>query len=55
VGAVPYVASAFVHLCIDASKTAKAHASNFGLEKVVPETAHIFRLAGLQSLILSSI
>jgi hypothetical protein len=25
------------------------------MEKVVPETAHIFRLAGLQSLILSSI
>ena len=55
VAAVPYVASAFVHLCIDASKTAKAHGSDFGLEKVVPETVHIFRLAGLQSLILSSI
>jgi len=55
VGAVPYAASAFVHLCIDASKTAKSHGSDFGMEKVVPETAHIFRLAGLQSLILSSI
>jgi anti-anti-sigma factor len=55
IAAVPYAASAFVHLCIDASKSAKANTSNFGLEKVVPDTAHIFRLAGLQSLILSSV
>lgn len=55
VAAVPYVASAFVHLCIDASKTVKAHGFDFGLEKVAPETAQIFRIAGLQSLILSSV
>ncbi|NCW26833.1 MAG: anti-sigma factor antagonist [Verrucomicrobia bacterium] len=53
--AVPYAASAFVHLCIDASKTAKASGNNFGLERVVPEVAQVFRLAGLQSLLLSSI
>ena len=53
--AVPYAASAFVHLCIDASKTAKASGSNFGLERVAPEVSQVFRLAGLQSLLLSSI
>jgi len=53
--AVPYAASAFVHLCIDASKTAKASGNNFGLERVAPEVAQVFRLAGLQSLLLSSI
>jgi len=53
--AVPYAASAFVHLCIDASKTAKAAGSNFGLERVAPDVAQVFRLAGLQSLLLSSI
>lgn len=52
--AVPYAASAFVHLCIDASKTAKAAGSNFGLERVTPEVAQVFRLAGLQSLLLSA-
>jgi anti-anti-sigma factor len=54
VTAVPYSASAFVHLCIDASKTAKASGSNFGLERVAPEVAQVFRLAGLQSLLLSA-
>lgn len=53
--AVPYAASAFVHLCIDASKTAKASGSNFGLERVAPDVAQVFRLAGLQSLLLSAI
>lgn len=53
--AVPYVASAFVHLCLDASKTAQTHGADFGLEKVSPETAHVFRLAGLQAFILSSV
>jgi anti-anti-sigma factor len=53
--AVPYAASAFVHLCIDTSKTAKASGNNFGLERVAPEVAQVFRLAGLQSLLLSSI
>ena len=52
--AVPYAASAFIHLCIDASKAAKANGADFGLEKVAPEVAQIFRLAGLQSLLLSS-
>ena len=52
--AVPYAASAFVHLCIDASKAAKANGGNFGLEKVHPEVSQVFRLAGLQSLLLSS-
>lgn len=52
--AVPYAASAFVHLCIDASKAAKANEGTFGLEKVHPEVAQVFRLAGLQSLLLSS-
>ena len=52
--AVPYAASAFVHLCIDASKAAKASGGNFGLEKVTPEVAQVFRLSGLQSLLLSS-
>jgi len=52
--AVPYAASAFVHLCIDASKAAKANGGTFGLEKVHPEVAQVFRLAGLQSLLLSS-
>lgn len=53
--AVPYAASAFVHLCIDASKTSKASGNDFGLERVAPEVAQVFRLAGLQSLLLSSI
>ena len=53
--AVPYAASAFVHLCIDASKTVKAAGSNFGLERVATEVAQVFRLAGLQSLLLSSL
>ena len=52
--AVPYAASAFVHLCIDASKTAKASGYNFGLERVAPDVAQVFRLAGLQSLLLSA-
>lgn len=52
--AVPYAASAFIHLCIDASKAAKANGGDFGLERVAPEVAQIFRLAGLQSLLLSS-
>jgi len=52
--AVPYAASAFVHLCIDASKAAKASGGNFGLEKVAPEVAQVFRLSGLQSLLLSA-
>lgn len=52
--AVPYAASAFVHLCIDASKAAKANSGDFGLEKVHPEVAQVFRLAGLQSLLLSA-
>jgi len=52
--AVPYAASAFIHLCIDASKAAKTYGGDFGLEKVQPEVAQVFRLAGLQSLILSS-
>ena len=52
--AVPYAASAFVHLCIDASKTAKASGHNFGLERVAPDVAQVFRLAGLQSLLLSA-
>ena len=52
--AVPYAASAFIHLCIDASKAAKTNGGDFGLEKVQPEVAQVFRLAGLQSLILSS-
>lgn len=52
--AVPYAASAFVHLCIDATKAAKANGGDFGLEKVHPEVAQVFRLAGLQSLLLSS-
>jgi anti-anti-sigma factor len=55
IAAVPYAASAFVHLCIDATKSAQAHGNTFGLEKVVPDTAHVFRLAGLQALILSSV
>ena len=52
--AVPYAASAFIHLCIDASKAAKAGGGDFGLERVHPEVAQVFRLAGLQSLLLSS-
>jgi len=52
--AVPYAASAFIHLCIDASKAAKANGGDFGLEKVQPEVAQVFRLAGLQSLLLSA-
>lgn len=52
--AVPYAASAFIHLCIDASKAAKSSGGTFGLEKVAPEVSHVFRLAGLQSLLLSS-
>ena len=52
--AVPYAASAFIHLCIDASKAAKAQGGDFGLEKVNPEVAQVFRIAGLQSLLLSS-
>ena len=52
--AVPYAASAFVHLCIDASKAAKANGADFGLEKVGPEVAQVFRLSGLQSLLLSA-
>ena len=52
--AVPYAASAFVHLCIDASKAAKVSGGSFGLERVHPEVAQVFRLAGLQSLLLSS-
>lgn len=52
--AVPYAASAFIHLCIDASKATKANGGTFGLEKVAPEVSHVFRLAGLQSLLLSS-
>ena len=52
--AVPYAASAFIHLCIDASKASKSNGGDFGLEKVQPEVAQVFRLAGLQSLILSS-
>ncbi|MCX6934610.1 MAG: STAS domain-containing protein [Verrucomicrobia bacterium] len=55
VTAVPYAASAFVHLCIDASKFAKASGHDFGLERVGPEVAQVFRLAGLQSLLLSSV
>ena len=46
--------SAFIHLCIDASKAAKANGGDFGLEKVHPEVAQVFRIAGLQSLLLSS-
>ena len=52
--AVPYAASAFVHLCIDASKAAKTGGGDFGLERVHPEVSQVFRLAGLQSLLLSS-
>lgn len=52
--AVPYAASAFVHLCIDASKAAKAAGGDFGLEKVHPDVAQVFRLAGLQGLLLSA-
>lgn len=52
--AVPYAASAFIHLCIDASKATKAQGTNFGLEKVHPEVAQVFRMAGLQNLLLSS-
>jgi len=52
--AVPYAASAFLHLCIDASKAAKANGGEFGLEKVHPEVAQVFRMAGLQGLLLSS-
>ncbi|MBM4455978.1 MAG: STAS domain-containing protein [Verrucomicrobia bacterium] len=52
--AVPYAASAFLHLCIDASKAAKANGGEFGLEKVHPEVAQVFRIAGLQGLLLSS-
>jgi len=52
--AVPYAASAFIHLCIDASKAAKAGGGDFGLEKVATEVAQVFRLSGLQSLLLSS-
>jgi len=52
--AVPYAASAFLHLCIDASKASKANEGNFGLEKVHPEVAQVFRMAGLQNLLLSS-
>jgi anti-anti-sigma factor len=55
VTAVPYAASAFVHLCIDSSKITKANGGNFGLERVCPEVSHVFRLAGLQSLLLSSV
>lgn len=54
ISAVPYAASAFVHLCIDASKTAKAHNSDFGIEKAHSAVAQIFRLAGLQAYLLSS-
>ena len=54
VSAVPYAASAFIHLCIDASKAAKANGGDFGVEKVRPEVAQVFRLAGLPSLVLSS-
>ncbi len=53
--AVPYAASAFIHLCIDASKAAKAQGADFGLEKVHPEVAQVFRMAGLQNLLLSSL
>jgi len=52
--AVPYAASAFLHLCIDASKAAKVNGGEFGLEKVHPEVAQVFRMAGLQGLLLSS-
>ena len=52
--AVPYAASAFIHLCIDASKATQANGGGFGLEKVQPEVAQVFRLAGLQSLLLSA-
>jgi anti-anti-sigma factor len=52
--AVPYAASAFLHLCIDASKFSRANGGSFGLEKVHPEVAQVFRLAGLQSLLLSA-
>jgi len=52
--AVPYAASAFIHLCIDASKAAKSSGGDFGLEKITPEVAQVFRLSGLQSLLLSS-
>jgi len=52
--AVPYAASAFIHLCIDASKAAKTNGGDFGLEKVHPEVAQVFRIAGLQNLLLSS-
>ena len=52
--AVPYAASAFIHLCVDASKATKAHGTDFGLEKVHPEVAQVFRMAGLQNLLLSS-
>lgn len=52
--AVPYAASAFIHLCIDASKGTKALGTDFGLEKVHPEVAQVFRMAGLQNLLLSS-
>lgn len=52
--AVPYAASAFIHLCIDASKAAKTGGGDFGLERVHPDVAQVFRLAGLQSLLLSS-
>ena len=55
ISAVPYAASAFVHLCIDASKLAKSSGHDFGVERVVPDVAHIFRLAGLQTLLLSSV
>lgn len=53
--AVPYAASAFIHLCIDASKASKANGGDFGIEKVHPEVAQVFRLAGLQNLLLSSL
>jgi anti-anti-sigma factor len=52
--AVPYAASAFIHLCIDASKASQANGGNFGLEKVQSEVAQVFRLAGLPSLLLSA-
>ena len=52
--AVPYAASAFIHLCIDASKATQANGGNFGLEKVQSEVAQVFRLAGLPSLLLSA-
>lgn len=55
ISAVPYAASAFVHLCIDASKTAKSHGADFGIEKAQPAVAQVFRLAGLQAYLLSSV